>query len=317
MKRYDLNLLMVLDALLMERSVSAAARRLGLGQPATSAALARLRALFDDPLLVRTPGGMEPTARALSIAGPLRETLADLQSLVDPADGFDPATSTRKFRISGGDYAGMTVLPPLVARMARVAPGIDLRFRYVEKDAITELLDKDGLDLALAVVDELPRRFVTEPVIEETFVCALRRGHPLLDQPLTPQSFAASTHVLVTERGDERGKVDEMLEGDGLSRRIAVTVPSAALVADILMRSDHVATIPRRAGEMIAQDGAITLIELPYETKSWVKSMVWAERNARDPGLLWLCEQIRQVVAEIGCAPTTRANLELKEHTDA
>lgn len=297
MKRYDLNLLAALDALLRETSVSAAARRLGIGQPAMSAALARLRVLFDDPLLVRTPRGMEPTARARALAIPLRQTLAELGALVAPPGSFDPAIDRRTFRLSGGDYAGMTVLPTLIADLQETAPGIDIRFRYIEKDAIPSLLDRDELDLAMAVVASLPPRLRSEPLIEETFSCAVRSGHPILATPLTPALFAGADHLLVTERGDDHGCIDDLLEQEGLSRRVALTVPSAALVAGVLTHSDLIATIPRQAGEKIAEDGAITLIAPPYDVAAWTMSLVWSDRNTHDPGLIWLRERIHQAVA--------------------
>jgi DNA-binding transcriptional LysR family regulator len=240
---------------------------------------------------------MEPTARARALAVPLRQALAELGALVDPPGTFDPKTARRTFRISGGDYAGMTVLPALIEDLQRGAPGIDIRFRYVEKDALPPLLDRDELDLGIAVVGDLPPRFRCEPLIEETFVCAVRAGHPILDAPLTPERFANADHLLVTERADEHGCMDELLERGGLVRRIALTVPSAALVAGVLAHSDLIATIPRRAGEHIAEDGAITLVAPPYDAGAWTMSLIWADRNTHDPGLLWLRERIHQAVA--------------------
>ncbi len=298
MKRYDLNLLAALDALLSEPSVSAAARRLGIGQPAMSAALARLRVLLDDPVLVRTARGMEPTARARALAMPLRQTLSELRALIDPIDTFDPKTSRRVFRISGGDYAGMTVLPGLIAGLQRDAPGISIRFRYVEKDAIVPMLDRDELDLALAVVAALPGRFKTAPLVEESFVCAVRAGHPILVSEKTPQRFAEADHLLVTERGDDHGCLDELLERDGLSRRIALTVPSAALVAGVLRSSDLIATIGRRAARHIAADRSIVLFEPPYTPPAWTMSLIWADRNANDQGLSWFRERLRLSVVD-------------------
>jgi len=305
MKRYDLNLLSALDALLSETSVSGAARRLGVGQPAMSATLARLRVLFGDPILVRTPKGMEATPRAKALAVPLRQTLAELRALLEPPAAFDPQTSQRTFRISGGDYVGMTVLPPLIGDLHRHAPGVDIRFRYVEKDDMPQRLDRDELDLGLSVVGALPPRFRSEPLIEESFVCAARVGHPILEGPLTPRRFADADHLLVTERGDDRGCMDVLLERDGLSRRVALTVPSAALVAGALIRSDLVATIARRAGHHIAEPGHITLFDPPYDAPTWTMSMVWADRNTHDPGLTWLRDRIQMAVATARDGPAT------------
>lgn len=292
MKRYDLNLLAALEALLIEPSVSAAARRMRIGQPAMSSALSRLRVLFADPLFVRTTRGMEPTERARALEEPLRKALAELRSLIEPDLTFDPTTSKRAFQLSGGDYAGMTILPPLMQILAQEAPGIAIRFRYVEKSVLLELLDRDEVDLGLAVMTDLPNRFRAKSVLEETFVCAVRANHPILDAPLTLETFAKIDHLLVTERGDERGYIDELLATKGLSRHIAITVPSAALVAGILRHSDLIATIPRRAGDRISEDSGLALIELPHVAKAWTMSMIWTERNSRDPGLIWLRQKI-------------------------
>lgn len=297
MRRYDLNLLVALDALLCERSVSGAARRMGIGQPAMSATLSRLRALFDDPILVRAGGGMELTARGRSMSGPLRTTLAELAVMIEPVRPFDPASTDRTFRLSGGDYVGMTLLPGLARRLSDRAPRIDLRFRYLEKDAALTALDDDELDVALLVKDDLPQRFDSEVLLEETFVGAARIGHPVLEEQLDAARFAAFDHVLVTERADESGYVDKALAGQGLARRIAITVPSAALVADVLRGTELVATLPRRAAERMVLTGAVELFELPFVTMKWSMRTVWAKRNTYDPALAWLRRELRAVAA--------------------
>lgn len=298
MKRYDMNLLVALDALLLERSVSGAARRLGIGQPATSAALARLRGLFGDELLVRGRYGMEPTPRALALADPLRTSLAELTALISPIAAFDPSRDFRTFRMSGGDYAGMVLLPSLVELMHREAPGISLRFRYIEKDLIQSRLDEGDIDLALAVAPTLPARFIVEPLFRETFVCAARINHPLFDKPMDSAAFATLDHLLITERGDAYGRVDEALQAKGLTRRIAITVPSAALVGDVLRSTDLVATLAYRAGERIAQDKSIRLFEPPIDTGSWEMSMVTTARNADEPGLDWLRKTLLSIASQ-------------------
>jgi DNA-binding transcriptional LysR family regulator len=297
MKRYDLNLLLSLDALLRERSVSGAAKRLGIGQPAMSAALGRLRALFDDRILVRGANGMEPTPRAQALSERLRGTLAELATMIEPARAFSPLEAERTFSLSGGDYVGMTLFPEACASFSREAPGIDLRFRYLEKDNALAALDQGIIDLAFLVNDNLPARFGSEVVIEETFVGAARVGHSCLDGPMTAMGFAKELHLLVTERGDATGCVDTALAAAGLKRRIAVTVPSAALVADILQRTDLIATVPRRAGERIAHDGTIRLFDIPVAMPRWSMRSVWAARNAEDPALLWLRKQFQDIGA--------------------
>ncbi|WP_116970911.1 LysR family transcriptional regulator [Blastomonas sp. UPD001] len=299
MKQYDLNLLPALEVLLDERSVSRAAVRLGIGQPAMSAALARLRKLFDDPILVRGTRGMEPTARAQTLAGPLRATLAAIATMIEPDQPFEPVRAKRAVRMSGGDYAGMTLLPCLANRLAENAPGIDLRFRYLEKDAALTAIDDGTIDLALLVNDDLAPRFGSDVLIEETFVGAARRNHPLLKGDISLPAFSAARHLLVTERGDATGCVDAVLATWGLERRIAITVPSAALVADVLHATDLIATLPRRAAERLAENGAIQIFDLPLDVPGWRMRLVWSKRLAADPVIGWFRTELSAVAGTV------------------
>ena len=291
MRRLDLNLMQALDALLQTRSVSIAAKQLGVGQPAMSASLARLRALLDDPLLVRGPRGLEPTTRALGLQQQLRAALGTLRDLVATPVGFDPATSDRTFWISGGDYVGMVVLPHLLAALEREAPGVRIRLRYVEKDRLIGCLDDDTLDLAFAVIDTPPARIRSEVALEEDFVLAVRTNHPLLAETVTAERFAAARHLLFTERGDETGAVDQALASIGLSRTVAATVPLVSLVSHILLATDLVVTIGRRAADRITRDGAIACAPLPFAIERWQMQLLSARRRDSDPGLRWLRER--------------------------
>jgi DNA-binding transcriptional LysR family regulator len=293
MKRIDLNLLAALDALIREQSVSRAAQQLAIGQPAMSAALARLRALFGDQLLVRTPKGMEPTQRARALAQPLRQLMLDARSLVEEEAQFDPASCRRTFHLSGGDYVGMTVLPHLMTEVRRLAPGIELRFRFVEKSRIENLLDNDEVDLALYVAEAFPSRFQSDALFEENFVCVVRADHPLLLEPWTLEAFVKAEHLLVTEKGDATGAVDRQLALAGMSRRIAITIPSAALVADLLRATDLVATVGARAAQRMVKDGSIAAIPPPLAMPPWRMSVVWHSRNSADQGLTWLRERLK------------------------
>lgn len=300
MKRYDLNLMTALDALLEARSVSRAARMIGVGQPAMSAALSRLRALFDDPLLVRGPRGMEPTPRAIALTEPLRAALGTLASLVEPQRAFDPARAEGKFCICGGDYAGMVIMPPLFAIFQHEAPNVDMRFRFVEKDDVPARLDSGEIDLALLVTAGLPPRFAVEPLFEERLVCVVRANHPALAAPINAQRFAGLDHLLVTERGDARGRVDDVLETMGLKRRVALTVPSTALVEEALREADLVATIPWRAAARIAASGTVRMFEPPIDAGRFTMSMAWLVRSGNEPASIWLRAKVRAAATKAG-----------------
>ena len=292
-KRADLNLLLAFDALLNERSVSRAAARLGIGQPAASNALARLRSLFEDDLFERDGRTMVPTPRALELAEPIGRALAAAREALEPAS-FDPARAKRAFTLSAGDYALATILPVLVEQVRRTAAAVDLRVRFVEKGRVFDFLDDGRIDVALGVFPDAPKRFGLRTAFEEHFVCLMRRNHPLLQAGLTAESYAAASHVLVTERGDERGVVDDALAALGLERRIALTVPNVLVIGRVLLGSDLVATTGTRMADIFAADPRLALARPPLAMPPWHMHVVWLRRRQRDAGLAWLLQMVER-----------------------
>jgi DNA-binding transcriptional LysR family regulator len=298
LQRIDLNLMVAFEALMAERSVSAAAARLGVSQPAMSNTLSRLRSLFDDALFVRAGRTMLPTTRATQLEGQVSLALAQLRAALAPPSPFDPRTSRRVFTVSGGDYATLVILPHLAARLAEQAPFVDLRFRFIEKDQVFDLLDTDALDLALGVYPNPPKRLGLQTVFQERFVCLARDDHPGLRDGLTLDAFTTLPHLLVTERGDAVGAVDEALAKLGLERRIALTVPHVLVVASVLRNTDLVATVGLRAARSFALWAPLALHEPPIPIAPWRMSMLWARQKSADPALAWL----RTLVARIGAS---------------
>ncbi len=182
---------------------------------------------------------MLPTVRAMQLETQVGLGLMQLRAALEPPVAFDPATSRRVFNVSGGDYATMLILPRLAAHLARTAPFVDLRFRFVEKDATVALLDADELDLALGVYPRVPKRLRLQSLFEERFVCIARRGHPDLQDGMTLDAFVKLPHVLVTERGDATGVVDEALATLGLERHIKLTVPHVLVIPSGTARQRH------------------------------------------------------------------------------
>jgi DNA-binding transcriptional LysR family regulator len=236
---------------------------------------------------------MEPTPRALDIAAPLRQSLADLRAIVQTPERFDPAVARRTFRVSGGDYAAMVLLPPLFRVLERDAPHVDLRFRFIEKGRVLGCLDDEEVDLALAVMGDAPKRFGCERLLTDTFVCVMRQDNPLADEPVSIQRFIAQRHILVTERGDETGAVDVALARVGLSRRVVLTVPLVSLVPMLLVESDAVATVGRLAADRLAQTAAIRIRDVPVSMPPWHMNLIWSARRERDDGLMWLRQQLK------------------------
>ncbi|MBK9037350.1 MAG: LysR family transcriptional regulator [Myxococcales bacterium] len=303
----DLNLLRALDALLAERHVTRAAARLGLTQSAASHALARLRAQLGDPLLVRGPrGALVPTARAEALAPVVARALGEL-ALVWRGVEFDPATTARTFHVGAGDFAELVLLPALVARLAKVAPRIDLFVRPVPDD-IGGAMAAGEVDVVLAPARprDLTGGCYQRHLFDETFTCAMRADHPAARARLTLDRFCALDHLLIAPRGTAGGFVDGALAALGRQRRVAVAVPHFLVAPLVLAATDLIATIPRRVAAAFEPGVALALRPPPLEVAGFGVHVLWHERTATDPAQAWLREQI---VAVAGPPPAPRDEL--------
>jgi DNA-binding transcriptional LysR family regulator len=217
----DFNLLKALDALLLERSVTRAAQRLGLTQPAVSGMLARLRGAFDDPLFIRSNHGIVPTARAQALADPLRRIIAEVDGLLAP-QAFDPATSTA-FTIAASDYAQQVAVVPWLEKVRAAAPHIRIVVRSMEDARLLPAFEAGQVDLALATPDAAPPDLIARRLYHETYALAMRHGHPAANQPMTLDLFCTLDHGLVSLRGEPfRGVVDAELAAIGRERRVVL-----------------------------------------------------------------------------------------------
>jgi DNA-binding transcriptional LysR family regulator len=296
----DLNLAVVLHALLEERSVSRAARRLGLSQSATSHALARLRTLLSDPILVRTRSGLAPTPRAESIAHALASALSALeQSLLSPK-GFDPTPAARSFRLGAADYAEFLLLPPLLARMASAAPGVDLWAMPPGAD-LDGQLHRGELDVAigLPIAEDRARRIRCQKLFDERFVCLVRQGHPLTRGKLTVDRFVQARHAFIAPRGRPGGIVDDALRELGLERRVALAVPHFLVAPHVLARTDLVLTVAERIARAFAGLLPLRIVEPPLALAGFSMAMLWHERNDADPAQRWFRSVIVEAAAEL------------------
>jgi DNA-binding transcriptional LysR family regulator len=295
----DLNALVVLDALLAERHVTRAAAKVGLSQSAVSHALARLRALLGDPLLVRGPrGALVATPRAEAIAPALRQALDGVRTAIRGEPRFDPATVRRSFRIGTGDYAELILLPRLVARLAREAPGVDLWVVPVPDDTAAALA-AGAIDLAIGVwgAPSWPAGLYQRGLFDEDFRCVVRAGHPATAQRLTLARFCELDHLLVAPRGTPGGTVDNQLAALGRTRRVAVRVPHFLIAPHVIAASDLVVTIATRLARLYAEPLGLELIAPPLDLPPFTVSMVWHERAHHDPGHRWLRERLVEVGA--------------------
>lgn len=286
LRRLDLNLLVVLEALISERSVTRAADRLGLTQPAVSHALGRLRKSLGDPLLVRVPRGMELTPRAQAIARPLARALDDLAAAVRPPAQFEPASASRRFRIATDDYLERLLLPKLLARLWRAGPGIDIEVTTAGPRSGHELAD-GPLDAVIAptgVIGRLPGAY-TQHLFDERFVCLSRARHPAIGRKLTLDDYVSLPHLLVSPGGRPGSVVDSALARLGLRRRVAITVPHFLAALPIVRQSDAIVTIGRRLA--LASREGLRIHAPPLELPGFDVSLFWHERDHADPAHIW------------------------------
>jgi len=283
----DLNLLTALRALLEARNVTRAAERAGLSQPAMSRALGRLRALLDDPLLVRGPEGLVPTPRAQALHEPLLRALAEIEGLIQ-APRFDPATATGRFTVMTTDYTAVTLMPAVLTRLRREAPGIDLSLRGMGVEAV-ELAAANAVDIIITALGaEAPSGFYTQRLYEDGYVCLLRAGHPAAAEPLTLDRFVALDHALISTTGRGLGPVDSALERIGRRRRVALRIQHFLAAPWLIAASDLILTLPRRLGQWAAPQAGLALLEPPLDVGTTALAQAWHARRHHDPAHAWL-----------------------------
>lgn len=296
-KTLDLNLLKTLDALLDERSVTRAADRLGLTQPAVSGMLTRLRHSFDDPLFVRSQRGIIPTPRAQSLAGPVKQVLADATALLRPM-AFDPATADFSVSVAATDYAVQAVMLPFLTSLRHLAPGVRVAVRPVDPLALSTQLERADVDLALITPDSAPPELHARHLFDEDYVCVLRHGHPdapAPGQPLSLDRFCALDHALVSYAGQPfHGITDDALAAIGRHRRVVLSMNSFLALAAVLQTTDLIAVVPRRLAHHI--DGLITT-EPPVPITGFTKLAAWHDRTHCAPEYRWFRRVLFDVVA--------------------
>jgi DNA-binding transcriptional LysR family regulator len=296
----DLNLLVAFVALFEERSVTLAAQRLHLGQPAMSAALGRLRLLFEDELFIRFGRQMQPTAKALEIAPGISAALQQIQQTIESSQTFEPATSQRAFIIGSSDYTSSIIMPKLLEICHQIAPGINFRLISYEKDNIEMLLEQRAIDVALGVFQPLPRQTMQVPLMQEHFVGVCRRGHPAISQgTISAETFANLPQALFTLRRDDVGEIDKVLAQHNLQRRVVLAIPYLLVLPGIIAESDLVAAIPSRLAKQFADRGILSIFELPVKTEPWVISMVWSTLSNQDRANCWLREMLQRLCQDI------------------
>lgn len=293
LRSLDLNLLVVLDALLDEAHVSRAADRIGLSQPAASAALQRCRYLFRDELLERGRGTMRLTPKAEALRAPLKSLLADVIDLVDPPQL--PLSDIRQtLRITMADYPAIFAVGPLLRSLQATAPGIDVIVQpWYGAEAAKEALITGASDLALSVFPSPEDDLHRQHLLDEHYVVAMRAEHPAATT-FTLKGWLAWPHIVVSGRGDNRGPLDTVLAEWGLTRRVGVVVPAFGLVPDLLRGSNMVAMLPSRC---VPSGAGLITFTPPVSVPGFPLHLAWHKRRAGDVGLQHVAELLCQHAA--------------------
>ena len=305
LRSIDLNLLVVFDALVEERGVRRAGERIGLSQSATSHALDRLRKLLGDEILIRTTNGMEPTPRAISLAGPVRLALQDIQTALTP-DRFVPMEAEGDFYVAVETHETIVALPQLVDEVRAEAPSLVLTVRSGSVKEILDDIDNGRTDIGLGFFRGLPDRFMTCRLLADRYVCIMRPDHPLATKPLTMEDYLKAPHLLVSMSGAPEDLIDSALAEMDLRRRIAMRLPQGLAAVIALERSDMITTITRGAARVFAQSSSLVSVELPFESPKVEFRLIWNKRMQNSPANRW----VRQKFVAIGAQAEALSKIE-------
>ncbi len=298
LRQFDLNLLVAFDLLMQERNVSRAAERMFVSQSAMSHILQRLRQQLDDPLLVKTPAGMKPTERANALVEPVRAVLREVERLIRAPKEFDPTASQRRFVIAATDYMDFLVVPSLVERIAKRAPGVDIHVKRTEVPFPALDLETGELDVVLGFEAILkPAGYLnSDKLFEDRMACLAGNGHPAnADGPLSLQEYVGMKHMLISRTGTRAGVIDEWLAERGLERRIALIVPHFLSAPFIVANTDMLLSLPLRIAERFVRLAPLKILHVPIDLPVYDLVMVWHPLREKDAAHRWLREQIMAV----------------------
>ena len=289
LSKVDLNLFIVFDAIYTEANLTRAGQIVGITQPAVSNALARLRETFNDPLFVRTAQGMVPTPMAQNIIGPVRNALSLLRVSVQESRIFNPLQASKTFRISMTDLTEAVILPPMFQRLRRLAPAVVIESFLCKRRETTKELAAGRLDFAVDAPLNTDPQVRHVKLMEDQYVCALRKGHPLNKEKITLDDYLALTHIHISSRRNGLGYVDLALGKMGLQRKIALRSQHYLMASQVLQQTDMVMTVPER----FARRHDLNYVALPVNDVPPVEThLYWHESTDQDPANRWMREQM-------------------------
>lgn len=296
LRRIDLNLLVTLEALLDEQHVSRAALRLHKSQPAVSHDLARLREIFDDPLLIRDAGKMRLTLRAEQLIHPLSAALTQLNAVLTP-ESFEPALTHRLFRLAMSDYGAQAILPELILRLQSTAPGIDIQVSQASRDTMMAQVIDGELDLAFGVFPEPDTEIRSQTIFTESFVCLADRHRIAEPARLDLDGWLSYPHVLVATPDAVKNEIDTTLAGLGRQRHIKVVLPHWGVASEMIIDTELILTVASKSVAEAAKNPRLAVFAPPFDIPCFGFEQIWHRRRDADPAHRWLREVIFQIAS--------------------
>lgn len=298
--RYDLNLLPVFVTLMEERSVTRAAARLGITQPALSNALARLRVTMRDPLFIRERYGIQPTPMALELAPAIAAALAKLDEVMLGQQEFDPAQAAQLVTVAPNSYVEFVLMPAVVARLREVAPGVRLRLTPYGSDLVETGVVSGTTAMVLGRITDPPDSLVVQHFMDDGLACVVRADHPEIGDRITPEQYGHLKHVNVLPPGRLRAGLFQALEQRGLRREVAVSVTHFLAVPEMIAVTDYCATLPRLICRRLGSDPRLKIVPAPVDLGTFPVEMAWHVRYRNDPAHRWLRSLIAEVARNLG-----------------
>jgi DNA-binding transcriptional LysR family regulator len=297
LRKLDLNLLIALDVLIAEVSVTKAAQKLNMSQSAMSHALKRLRIILHDDILIRTSREMEVTPYARQISDRVRQILSDIESTLFSQTTFNPATTQSTFSIAASDYVETTIGINLIQQLTTQAPGIRIRITNLNKETVMDAIDDNRIDLFIGAKLPLKSWHVEQNLYREEFICVFKSDDALTE--LSMEDYIRRSHLLVSMRDDFQGAGDEILEQQQQSRQVIWSTPHFMAIPFLLANSDCVALLPGRMAQQCAKAMDLTLLPPPMMMEGFTVSMIWHQRNTNRPQHQWLRQQVIDAVSHI------------------
>lgn len=290
----DLNLLRAFDVLMKERSVTRAAKVLNLTQPAMSNVLRRLREALDDPVLVRTGQGMQPTPKAMSIACEVRAGLTLITKSLSATSRFEPAESAMTFHLATTDYMQLVLLPRLLKHLKTIAPGLKLEIHELGLDIPIRAFENGEIDFALGRFPKLPSSLDSLLWRSEKLVCLVRKNHPQFLNKISLKDFLQCDQIWVNG-GQRSGMVDAWLKENGLGRNVVLTTPNFLIAPIVVSQTDMLVVTPIEVARQCARRLPLQILELPMKLKNFDQHLVWHPAHASTPAHEWFKEQMQLI----------------------